>query len=261
MAKNAKSKGMDTGTKVVIGLASLALLVFFANGNPDNDAWDDDSGDEVAATGGGVDPDGVELDLDEDADGESVDPPTDDPWTRGAPAGAEDGDDDDDDPEPPVDDPWTRGSPAGSSDDDDDEPAPPVDDPWTRGSDADGGFGDDGPAPCAGVTDFVTDEGRVDLPIDRADDAFASPDCTITEGQSGGPVWLVQAALAGCSGQPVSADGVAGPSLTQALAAVQAANGLTADGVYGPATREAMSWPTRLDDGGGTRCVAHPGVS
>ena len=73
MAKSTKSKGMDTGTKVVIGLASLALLVFFANGSPDNDAWEDDSGDEVAATGGGVDPDGVELDLDEDADGESVD--------------------------------------------------------------------------------------------------------------------------------------------------------------------------------------------
>ena len=145
-------------------------------------------------------------------------------------------------------------SPAGSSDDDDDEPAPPVDDPWTRGPDADGGFGDDGPAPCVGVTDFETDDGRVDLPIDRADDAFASPDCTITEGQSGERrVARPGGARPAATGSPCRARRRrTGPPCTQALAAVQAANGLTADGVYGPATREAMAWPTMLDDGGGT---------
>ena len=189
MAKKTKSKGMDTGTKVVIGLASLALLVFFADGNPDNDAWDDDSGDDVAATGGGVDPDGVELDLDEDAEGESVDAPTDDPWTRGAPAGADDDDDDDDDPEPPVDDPWTRGVARRSRATTTTTSRPR---PWTtrgprvrrrrrlrrRRPGAVRGRDRLRHRRGAGSTCRST----------AADDAFASPDCTITEGQSGGPV-------------------------------------------------------------------------
>lgn len=255
MAKKSSSKGMDTGTKVVIGLAAVALILFFANGSPDNDSWEADADDKAAP----ADSDAVDLDLDEDSSGDEVTVPADDPWTSGSSAGPSD---DDDESEPPVDDPWTRGSSAGSSDDDDDDPDLPADDPWTRGSDADGGFGDDGPAPCVGVSDFQTHDGSVQLPIDRSDDAFASPDCTIVGGQSGGAVWLVQAALVSCNGQQVPIDGVSSPALAQAIAAVQSGNGLAADGVYGPATREAMAWPTVVDGGGGrSQCLAHPDVS
>ena len=138
----------------------------------------------------------------------------------------------------------------------------PVDDPWTRGSDADGGLGDDGLPACVGVSAFETDDGTVQLPIDRSEDAFASADCEIAPGGSGNAVWLVQVALTACNGQPVPLDSVNGEAMTQALAAVQAGNGLTADGVYGPATREAMAWPTVLDSdpGGAAQCIAHPGV-
>ena len=199
------------------------------------------------------DPNSVDLDLDDDDD---VDEPVDDPWTRGAPSGSGD----DDDSEPPVDDPWTRGAPSGSGDDDDSEP--PVDDPWTRGSDGDGLFGDDGLPACVGVSEFETDDGTVPLPIDRSDDAFASPDCEIAPGGSGNAVWLVQVALSACNGQPVPLDSVNGDATTQALAAVQARNGLTVDGSYGPATREAMAWPTEPDRAanGAAQCISHPDV-
>jgi hypothetical protein len=257
MADNT-SKGLDTGTKVIIGLASVALILFIANGSPDNDAWQsEDSGEASTSANTSDDPNTVDLDLDEDDD---ADVPADDPWTSGAPSGS--GDDDDDEPDAPVDDPWTRGSPSGSGDDDDDEPEAPADDPWTRGSDADGGFGDDGLPACVGVTAFETDDGTVQLPIDRSEDAFASADCEIAPGGSGNAVWLVQVALTACNGQPVPLDSVNGEATVQALAAVQAQNGLAVDGVYGPATREAMAWLTvpDRDAGGAAQCIAHPDV-
>jgi hypothetical protein len=253
MASNT-SNGLDTGTKWIIGLAAVALILVFAWASPDNDAWQDDdstSADTSDQTNT------VDLDLDDD---DEADVPVDDPWTRGAPSGSGDGDDDES--EPPVDDPWTRGAPSGSGDGDDDESEPPVDDPWTRGSDAEGGFGDDGLPACVGVGEFQTDDGSVPLPIDSSNDAFASPDCEITPGGSGNAVWLVQVALNACNGQPVPVDSVNGAATIQALAAVQAQNGLTADGVYGPVTREVMAWPTvpSRDTGGAALCIAHPGV-
>jgi peptidoglycan hydrolase-like protein with peptidoglycan-binding domain len=123
-----------------------------------------------------------------------------------------------------------------------------------------GGFGDDGLPACVGAGAFETDDGSVPLPIDRSDDAFASPDCEIAPGASGNAVWLVQVALSACNGQPVPIDSVHGDATTQALVAVQAANGLTPDGVYGPATREVMAWPTVPDGGGAAQCISHPGV-
>jgi Putative peptidoglycan binding domain len=229
MASNT-SNGLDTGTKWIIGLAAVALILVFAWASPDNDAWQDDdstSADTSDQTNT------VDLDLD-----------------------------DDDEADVPVDDPWTRGAPSGSGDGDDDESEPPVDDPWTRGSDAEGGFGDDGLPACVGVGEFQTDDGSVPLPIDSSNDAFASPDCEITPGGSGNAVWLVQVALNACNGQPVPVDSVNGAATIQALAAVQAQNGLTADGVYGPVTREVMAWPTvpSRDTGGAALCIAHPGV-
>jgi Putative peptidoglycan binding domain len=229
MASNT-SNGLDTGTKWIIGLAAVALILVFAWASPDNDAWQDDdstSADTSDQTNT------VDLDLD-----------------------------DDDEADVPVDDPWTRGAPSGSGDSDDDESEQPVDDPWTRGSDAEGGFGDDGLPACVGVGEFQTDDGSVPLPIDSSNDAFASPDCEITPGGSGNAVWLVQVALNACNGQPVPVDSVNGAATIQALAAVQAQNGLTADGVYGPVTREVMAWPTvpSRDTGGAALCIAHPGV-
>lgn len=247
------SKGLDTGTKVVVGLAAVAMILFLVNGSPDNDSWTDD-GDGSAAT-----VDGETTGADASRDGSDV--PVDDPWTRGAGTGDGSGDEDDEAADVPVDDPWTRGPPsgAGDGDADDGDTELPADDPWTRGSDATGGFGDDGPSRCLGVMPFQTADGSVLLPTDRHDDAFASPDCTISPGQSGDPVSLVQLALAGCNGQAVPVDGSYGDALGWALGAVQSAAGLTVDGIYGPETREAMAWPTELDDGG-TSCVAHPGV-
>ena len=225
-------KGMSTAAMLAIGFGASFLLLFLANaGSDEDDAWEADESKEVEE----VDSGSVDLDLD---DGDEAEVPPDDPWTRGAPSGS----DDDDEPEPPVDDPWTRGGPP--PDDSDDEPEPPVDDPWTRGPDDDGGFGDDGFPACVGVSEFQTDVGAVVLPIDRADDAFASPDCAIPEGRSGEAVSLVQAALTVCNGQPVPLDGVYGDAMSQAVAAVQTRNGLTADGVYGPANA-ARRWPGR----------------
>src|SRR5688500_6669786 len=227
MAQNT-SKGLDTGTKVIIGLASVALILFIANGSPDNDAWQSDERNASTSADTSGDPNTVDLDLDEDDD---ADAPADDAWTSGAPSGSSE--DDDDEPGAPVDDPWTRGPPSGSDDgDDDDDTEAPVDDPWTRGSDADGGLGDDGLPACVGVSEFQTDDGSVQLPIDRSDDAFASADCEIAPGASGNAVWLVQVALSACNGQPVPLDGVNGDATVQALAAVQAQNGLAVDGVY-----------------------------
>jgi Putative peptidoglycan binding domain len=227
------SNGMSTGTKAAIGLGAVALILVVARCSPDNDAWEsDDSGDAGASSGTLDDPNTVDLDLD------------------------------DDEPEAPVDDPWTRGPPSGSDDGDDDDTEAPVDDPWTRGSDADGGLGDDGLPACVGVSEFQTDDGSVQLPIDRSDDAFASADCEIAPGASGNAVWLVQVALSACNGQPVPLDSVNGDATVQALAAVQAQNGLAVDGVYGPATREAMAWLTvpDRDAGGAAQCIAHPDV-
>jgi hypothetical protein len=233
MASNT-TNGLGTGTKVAIGVGAVALILFIANGSPDDDAWESDgSGDASTGADTSGDANTVDLDLDED-----------------------------DDADVPVDDPWTRGSPSGSGDGDDDEPEAPVDDPWTRGSDAEGGFGADGLPACVGVTAFETDDGTVQLPIDRSEDAFASADCEIAPGGSGNAVWLVQVALSACNGQPVPLDSVSGEATIQALAAVQAQNGLAVDGVYGPATREAMAWPTvpDRDAGGAMQCIAHPDV-
>jgi Putative peptidoglycan binding domain len=229
MASNT-SEGLSTGTKVFIGIATVALILLFARASPDNDAWDDDASTSADTSDEAKT---VDLDLDDDGDGEV---PPDDPWTRGAPAGSGDGGDDES--EPPVDDPWTRGAPAGSGDT------------------------DDGPPPCIGVSGFETEVGSVPLPTDTSDDAFASPDCEIAPAGSGNAVWLVQVVLNACNGQPVPVDSVNGAATTQALAAVQAQNGLTADGVYGPATREVMAWPTVPDDdaGGVAQCISHPDV-
>jgi hypothetical protein len=229
MASNT-SEGLSTGTKVFIGIATVALILLFARASPDNDAWDDDASTSADTSDEAKT---VDLDLDDEGDGEV---PPDDPWTRGAPAGSGDGGDDES--EPPVDDPWTRGAPAGSGDT------------------------DDGPPPCIGVSGFETEDGSVPLPTDTSDDAFASPDCEIGPGASGNAVWMVQVALTACNGQPVSVDSMNGPATTQAIAAVQARNGLAADGVYGPATREVMAWPTVPggDADRAAQCIAHPGV-
>jgi Putative peptidoglycan binding domain len=253
MASNT-SEGLSTGTKVFIGIATVALILLFARASPDNDAWDDDASTSADTSDEAKT---VDLDLDEEGDGEV---PPDDPWTRGAPAGSGDGGDDES--EPPVDDPWTRGAPAGSGDGGDDESEPPVDDPWTRGAPAGSGDTDDGPPPCIGVSGFETEDGSVPLPTDTSDDAFASPDCEIGPGASGNAVWMVQVALTACNGQPVSVDSMNGAATTQAIAAVQARNGLEADGVYGPATREVMAWPTVPggDPDRAAQCIAHPGV-
>jgi hypothetical protein len=229
MASNT-SEGLSTGTKVFIGIATVALILLFARASPDNDAWDDDASTSADTSDEAKT---VDLDLDDEGDGEV---PPDDPWTRGAPAGSGDGGDDES--EPPVDDPWTRGAPAGSGDT------------------------DDGPPPCIGVSGFETEDGSVPLPTDTSDDAFASPDCEIGPGASGNAVWMVQVALTACNGQPVSVDSMNGAATTQAIAAVQARNGLEADGVYGPATREVMAWPTVPggDPDRAAQCIAHPGV-
>ena len=234
MAAKKKKSGnsMDTGTKVVIGLLAVALLLAMLGGRPDNDAWDgDDPPDAEAADGAGSSAE-------------------DDPWTRGAPPD----DDGDDDVVTDVDDPWTRGAPP--PDDGDDEVATDVDDPWTRGPSP---RGRSGLRACQGVTGFPVDEGTVSLPIDSDDDAFASPDCTFARGQSDESVLLLQAALNRCNGQAVAADGIYGLETRQAVATVQAQHGVAADGAYGPDTREAMAWPTD-PDGGASACITGPDV-
>jgi len=236
-AKKKKSdNSMDTGTKIVLGLLAVALLIATLNGS---DGDDDDEASADAKTSA--------------SDGSSDGSDGDDPWTRGPPP-----DDGDDDEVTVVDDPWTRGPPPDDGDDDDEVTV--VDDPWTRGAPPSGGGGL--PA-CRGIGDFPVDAGVVALPIDSEDDAFASADCTFARGQSDESVLLVQAALSQCNGRPVAGDGIYGPDTRRAVAAVQADHGLTADGGYGPDTREAMSWPTRPDrdaSGAAARCVAQPDV-
>jgi hypothetical protein len=92
MAKKKKKsdRSMDTGTKVVLGLLAVALLIATLNGA---DGDDDDEGSADAKTSSS----------EGSADGSGGD----DPWTRGPPA--DDGDDDDE--VTVVDDPWTRGAP------------------------------------------------------------------------------------------------------------------------------------------------------
>jgi hypothetical protein len=236
-AKKKKSENsMDTGTKVILGLLAVALLIATLNGSDGDD--DEASADaKTSASDGSSDGDGG-----------------DDPWTRGPPP-----DDGDDDEVTVVDDPWTRGPPPDDGDDDDDE-VTVVDDPWTRGAPPSGGGGL--PA-CRGIGDYPVDEGVVALPIDSEDDAFASADCTFARGQSDESVLLLQAALSQCNGRPVAGDGIYGPDTRRAVAALQAEHGLTADGGYGPDTREAMSWPTRPggdDSGAAAQCAAQPDV-
>ena len=67
MATNT-SKGMDTGTKGVIGLASVALLLFLAKGCPDDDAWESDEPKCRREPATSDDRTRVDLDLDEDDD-------------------------------------------------------------------------------------------------------------------------------------------------------------------------------------------------
>ncbi|HKY64943.1 MAG TPA: peptidoglycan-binding domain-containing protein [Acidimicrobiales bacterium] len=258
---NKSNSSLDTGTKVVIGLASVALLFALLDGGPDNDAW---QGDETATvkesgTGADADADAVDIDVDDEDDGEPV-APADDPWTRGGPPDADDSLFDDDEPEPPVDDPWTRGGPPDADDSlfDDDEPEAPVDDPWTRGN-PDDSAGDGLPA-CVATMDYETDDGRVRLPTDRPEDEWASADCTFSRGQSGDPVELVQVALNLCNGQRFPIDGENGDATRAALSNVQAAHGIAVDGGYGPATREVMAWPTDPDDGRSPLCVPQPDI-
>ena len=233
---NKSNSSLDTGTKVVIGLASVALLFALLDGGPDNDAW---QGDETATvkesgTGADADPDAVDIDVDVDEDdGEPV-APADDPWTRGGPPDADDSLFDDDEPEAPVDDPWTRGSPDDSA-------------------------GDGLPA-CVATMDYETDDGRVRLPTDRPEDEWASADCTFSRGQSGDPVELVQVALNLCNGQRFPIDGENGDATRAALSNVQAAHGIAVDGGYGPATREVMAWPTDPEDGRSPLCVPQPDI-
>jgi hypothetical protein len=224
MANGNQNSALDTGTKIVIGLASVAVLFALLNGDTDDDAWEGDDTATVKESGTGAD--AVDLDDDE------VEAPVDDPWTRGAPP--EDGDDE---PELPADDPWTRGSPADDGDDDD------------------GGL----PA-CVATMEYRTEDGWVRLPIDRFDDEWASADCTFSRGQSGEPVELVQVALNVCNGQRIPADGVNGDATRRALANVQSAHGIRVDGGYGPATREVMAWPTAPEDGGPGLCAPRPDV-
>ena len=233
---NKSNSSLDTGTKVVIGLASVALLFALLDGGPDNDAW---QGDETATvkesgTGADADADTVDIDVDDEDDGEPV-TPADDPWTRGGPPDADDSlFDDDDEPEAPVDDPWTRGSPDDSA-------------------------GDGLPA-CVATMDYETDDGRVRLPTDRPEDEWASADCTFSRGQSGDPVELVQVALNLCNGQRFPIDGENGDATRAALSNVQAAHGIAVDGGYGPATREVMAWPTDPEDGRSPLCVPQPDI-
>ena len=268
MATNGSQKNsIDTGTKIVIGLAAVALLFALFDGAPEDDAWDGD--DTAAVKESGTGSDAVVLDESE------AEVPVDDPWTRGGPP-----DEGDDEAEVPVDDPWTRGSPAGGDGGGDDEPEVPVDDPWTRGSPADDGGGDEPEVPaddpwtrgttadtddgelsvCAGTMEYRTDDGRVRLPTDRPEDEWASADCTLSRGQSGGAVVLVQVALTLCNGQRIPIDGVNGEATRLALANVQSAHGIHVDGGYGPATREVMAWPTDPADGGSGLCVPQPDV-
>ena len=237
MAENANksNSSLDTGTKVVIGLASVALLFALLDGGPDNDAW---QGDETATvkesgTGADADADTVDIDVDDEDDGEPV-APADDPWTRGGPPDADDSLFDDDEPEAPVDDPWTRGSPDDSA-------------------------GDGLPA-CVATMDYETDDGRVRLPTDRPEDEWASADCTFSRGQSGDPVELVQVALNLCNGQRFPIDGENGDATRAALSNVQATHGIAVDGGYGPATREVMAWPTDPEDGRSPLCVPQPDI-
>jgi len=247
-SNSSKKSSMDTGTKVVIGLASAALLFAIVNGRPDNDAWEGDDTAQVKESG----TEGDTVDLDLDGDGEDAPAPEpDDPWTRGGPPA----DSDDDEPELPADDPWTRGGPPADSDDD--EPEAPVDDPWTRGRSSSGG---DALPLCAGTMGYETDDGRVQLPTDIRDEEWASADCTLAPGQAGDAVWLVQVALNLCNGQPVATDSVNGDQLQAALAAVQAEHGIGVDGGYGPATREVMAWPTDPEDGRPAQCVPQPDI-
>jgi hypothetical protein len=260
-------KDSKVWVKVAAGVIGVALvLALMSDGDPgDDDAWVDDESsasvdDSPFADGTGQTPspapDGADVDIDLDDDGGDVSSGTaeDDAWTRDAPADV-DVDGDDADPEPPPDDPWTRGSPAAEDGGDDDDA--PVDDPWSRGRrTSEGG----GLPPCGGTMEYVTGEGRVQLPTDQGDDAFASADCALGPGRSGAAVSLVQAALNECNGQAVPVTGVNDEATSRALAAVQAHHGLAADGVYGPATREAMAWPTQPDDGGPVCCMSHPDI-
>jgi hypothetical protein len=257
-----KSKGMDTGTKVVIGVLAVALLLSVMNGSSDDDGGDsagadtsEESADAASGAAAGADDAGSDDDSGDDG-GDSGDYD----WSGDA-APTDDGDDDSS--SPPADDPWTRGSDAGRDDGDDgDDDAAPVDDPWTRGGPSGGGGG--GLPACRGVASFRIDEGTVTLPIDSEDDAFASSDCTFGRGQADESVWLVQAALNQCNGQAAPVDGVNGSTTQQAVAAVQAARGLSADGAYGPDTRAAMAWPVipdEDDDGAAPAvCVQGPDV-
>jgi hypothetical protein len=286
MAENS-TRSLDTGTKVVIGLASLALLFAILGSEPGNDAWDaDEPAGDVEAIGPtgttwGSSSDGFSTvpgapDDPWSAGGASsgdgrTDTSADDPWTRGG-ASFDTGDDDSD---VPVDDPWTRGAPSSGGDGS--PPSVPADDPWTRGQTPSGGgtsvsvpaddpwtrasapSGDDGPPPCVGTMEFPTEGGTVRLPTDRPEDAFASPDCVIARGQSGGAVLLVQNALNACNGKSVALTGTNDRATAKALSEVQARQGLTTDGVYGPSTRRVMAWPTQ--SGGGTsRCLTHQDI-
>lgn len=219
-----ETESMDTGTKVVVGLASVALLFSALSGSPGNDAWQD---------GGTALGKAAAVEHRPGDDGPEV--AADDPWTRGGSPSTGEGDRDggeDADPPAPADDPWTRGRP-----------------PLRRRS-----------LPvCVGTMWYVTDDGRVRLPTDRHEEAWASADCTLVAGQSGEPVRLVQVALNACNGQSVAVDGLYGPEVRRALADVQSRHRL-AVGAYGPHTREAMAWPTVLKDGGATRCVPNPDI-
>ena len=234
---NKSNSSLDTGTKVVIGLASVALLFALLDGGPDNDAWQGEETATVKESGTGADvdadADAVDIDVDDEDDGEPV-APADDPWTRGGPPDADDSLFDDDEPEAPVDDPWTRGSPDDSA-------------------------GDGLPA-CVATMDYETDDGRVRLPTDRPEDEWASADCTFSRGQSGEPVELVQVALNLCNGQRFPIDGENGDATRAALSNVQAAHGIAVDGGYGPATREVMAWPTDPEDGSSPLCVPQPDI-
>jgi hypothetical protein len=286
MAKQS-TRSLDTGTKMVIGLASLALLFAILGSEPSDDAWDGDEPGDVEAIGPTGTTWGSSSDGFSTVPGAPDDPwseggapsgdrgsgtTVDDPWTRGG-ASFDSGDDDAD---VPVDDPWTRGATSASSDAGS-APSLPADDPWTRGrTPSDGGSsvslpaddpwtrgstpsGDDGPSPCVGTMEFPTGTGTVRLPTDRPESAFASPDCVIARGQSGGPVLLVQKALNACNGKSVSLTGTNDQATAKALSDVQARQGLTPDGVYGPSTRRVMGWPTQSGDGA-TRCLTHQDI-